>query len=292
MSQHDKSHVITRFAPSPTGHIHLGHLYAALTARDFAAENGGIFLLRHEDIDTTRVRPQFYSEIEEDLHWMGIEWHGQPLRQTNRLDEYSSALDTLKRQQLVYPCFCTRKDIEREIASLQSAPHGPEGTLYPGICRGLQPELIEEKLAAGEIPSWRLDASLAQQVCGSLEFTDLIHGRTQVQHGILGDLILARKDIGTSYHIAVVIDDAFQDVSHVTRGDDLFHATHLHRVLQTLLGLAEPTYKHHPLIADEHGQRLAKRHASLSLRSLRESGASPAMVLAMLQNAPRIHAHF
>lgn len=292
MLQHVNPPIITRFAPSPTGHIHLGHLYAALIARDFAAERGGIFLLRHEDIDTTRVRPHFYTDLEDDLRWLGIIWHGEPLRQTNRLHAYSSALESLKQKQLVYPCFCTRKEIEREISTLQSAPHGPEGSLYPGICRNLHPDIVSQKLASGELPSWRLDSAKAAQICGNLDFTDLLHGHSRVVHGILGDLILARKDIGTSYHIAVVIDDAFQHVTHVTRGDDLFHATHLHRVLQTLLGLPQPTYMHHALIADQHGQRLAKRHASMSLRSLRENGASPADIYRMLDAAPKVSSHF
>lgn len=288
MSQVLSQSIVTRFAPSPTGHLHLGHLYAAQIARDFAAERGGIFLLRHEDIDTTRVRPHFYTEIEEDLSWMGIKWHGEALRQSTRLDHYLSALEELKDKQLVYPCFCTRKDVEQEISSLQSAPHGPEGPLYPGTCRSLHPEQINQKLAANEIPSWRLDAARAQEVCGHLSFSDLRHGHTQVIHGILGDIILARKDIGTSYHIAVVIDDAFQNVSHVTRGDDLFHATHLHRVLQHLLHLPEPTYLHHALIADISGQRLAKRHASLSIRSLRAQGFTPRQILQLLDNSRRV----
>lgn len=280
--------VVTRFAPSPTGHLHLGHIYAAQVARDFAIRHGGTFLLRFEDIDITRVRPHFYQEMEEDMLWLGLEWHGTALRQTDRTSAYEGVLEKLKRLGVIYPCFCTRKDIERELSTITRAPHGPEGPLYPGTCRNLTGSESARHLTNGESPAWRINAARAKELCGPLFFTDLIHGKTAVEHELLGDTILARKDIGTSYHIAVVTDDAYQGVSHVTRGKDLLPSTHLHRVLQTLLQLPEPRYLHHDLIADSEGKRLAKRHESLSIRSLRDTGLSPSEVIAMLESSPKL----
>lgn len=271
--------VVTRFAPSPTGYLHLGHAYAAKVARDLAMEHDGRFLLRFEDIDHTRVRPDYYEAIEDDLRWLGFDWDGTPLRQTGRAAAYASALACLQEIGAVYPCFCTRREIEEELSRMASAPHGPEGSHYPGICRRLAPEERESKLAHGVAPSWRLDAARAAEMAGTLSFTDLRHGVIPVEAGILGDTILARKDIGTSYHLAVVVDDAFQEVSHVTRGEDLLSSTHIHRILQSLLGFPEPVYLHHELIKDEAGIRLAKRADSLSIRRLRESGMSPAEIL-------------
>lgn len=280
--------VVTRFAPSPTGHLHLGHLYAAHIAHDYAKDHDGKFLLRFEDIDITRVRPNFYDEIEEDLHWLSLEWTGKPLRQTDRSSAYEDALEKLKSLDVVYPCFCTRKDIERELQSITRAPHGPEGPLYPGTCLKLSPAQISTRLSNGESPAWRFNASKASQLCGPLSFTDQIFGKTTVDPDLLGDTILARKDIGTSYHIAVVVDDAYQEISHVTRGKDLLASTHLHRMLQTLLKLPTPSYLHHDLVADTEGNRLAKRHQSLSIRSLREEGYSPEQIWDMLKKAPKI----
>ena len=272
----------TRFAPSPTGRLHLGHVFAAKVARDFARAHGGEFLLRFEDIDVTRVRPEFYEGIEEDLRWLGLDWDGPALRQTDRLAAYDAALQTLRELGAVYPCFCTRREIEDELARMTGAPHGPEGPHYPGTCRRLSPVECEAKLASGIPFSWRFDAIRAGESVGALTFTDLRFGQLPVDPGVLGDVILARKDIGTSYHLAVVTDDAFQQITHVTRGEDLLASTHIHRVLQTLLGFPEPVYWHHELILDETGKRLAKRHDSLSIRTLRESGKSPADVLTLL----------
>jgi glutamyl-Q tRNA(Asp) synthetase len=274
----------TRFAPSPTGRLHLGHVFAAKAARDLARENGGEFLLRFEDIDVTRVRPEFYESIEEDLRWLGLEWDGPALRQTDRLAAYDTALQTLRELGAVYPCFCTRREIDDELARMTGAPHGPEGPHYPGTCQRLSPAERDAKLASGIPFSWRFDAIRAGESVGSLTFTDLRFGEITVNPGVLGDVILARKDIGTSYHLAVVTDDAFQQITHVTRGEDLLASTHIHRVLQMLLGFPEPLYWHHELILDETGKRLAKRHDSLSIRTLRESGKSPAEVLALLPN--------
>jgi glutamyl-Q tRNA(Asp) synthetase len=266
----------TRFAPSPTGRLHLGHAYSARVTRDLSA--GGRFLLRFEDIDHTRVRPEFYSGIEEDLRWLGLDWDGEPLRQSERLDAYATSLGLLREMAAVYPCFCTRREIQAELASIAEAPHGPEGPLYPGTCRRLSRQESRDRIDAGEIPSWRLDTRKAAGITGSLDFSDQIHGRLRVEPGLLGDVILARKDIATSYHLAVVVDDAFQGVDLVTRGEDLLPSTHVHRLLQALLGLPEPRYHHHRLITDDQGRRLAKRHDSLSIAALRQQGLAPGRV--------------
>ncbi len=263
---------VTRFAPSPTGRLHLGHAYAAKVASDLARTGGGKFLLRFEDIDHTRVRPEYYGQIEKDLRWLGLDWDGPALRQSDRTGAYAMALERLRERGVVYPCFCTRREIEDEITRMVSAPHGPEGALYPGTCRKLSPDEREARFHSGAQPGWRLDATMAAEMTGALSFTDLRHGQIAVDPGLLGDVVLARKDIGTSYHLAVVVDDAFQQITHVTRGEDLLPSTHVHRLLQVLLGYPEPAYLHHALITDEHGVRLAKRHDALSIHSLREQG--------------------
>ncbi|MCW1884248.1 tRNA glutamyl-Q(34) synthetase GluQRS [Luteolibacter flavescens] len=273
---------VTRFAPSPTGRLHLGHAHAAKVAHDLARQDDGRFLLRFEDIDHTRVRPEYYGGIEEDLRWLGLGWDGPALRQSERTDAYAEALEELRRIGVAYPCFCTRREIEEEVARMVSAPHGPEGALYPGTCRRLSAEERNARLAAGEQPAWRLDASMAAGITGALSFSDSRHGTIAVDPHLLGDVVLARKDIGTSYHLAVVVDDAFQQVTTVTRGEDLLPSTHVHRMLQTLLGFPEPSYLHHALVLDENGVRLAKRHDALSIRALREAGNTPAYVLARL----------
>jgi len=206
---------------------------------------------------------------------MTLTWQDTPLRQTQRLTEYNQALEKLKSLGVIYPCFCTRKDIQRELDSITRAPHGPEGPLYPGTCRNLTPQQIQDKIATGQTPSYRINIEKAANLTGPLAFYDLSIGTTIVTPHLLGDTILARKDIGTSYHIAVTIDDAHQNITHVTRGNDLIHSTHLHRTIQALLNLPEPTYHHHKLITDKNGNRLAKRHQSLSIKTLKESGKLP-----------------
>lgn len=273
---------VTRFAPSPTGRLHLGHALAARVARDLARDGGGRFLLRHEDLDATRVRPEFEAGIEEDLCWLGLEWDGDPLRQSARAAAYEAALGRLRGMGVVYPCFCTRREILDEVARITGAPQGPEGPLYPGTCRELAADTRREWIAAGIAHSWRLDAAAAGRAAGPLGFSDLRQGRFQVEPGLLGDVVLSRKDIGPAYHLAVVVDDAFQGVSHVTRGEDLLPSTHVHRLLQGLLGLPEPQYLHHRLVLDESGRRLAKRHDSLAIATLRERGHTPAEVWRML----------
>lgn len=278
--------MVTRFAPSPTGLLHLGHAYAAWVACELACRDGGTCQLRFEDIDHTRVRDHFYDAAIDDLAWLGLTFPEPHLRQLDRLPAYDAALDTLRETGLAYPCFCTRREIEAELAAMTSAPQGPEGPLYPGTCRRLSAAERKHRLDAGEIPSWRLDARAAAETTGPLAFTDLLHGAHEVDPLLLGDAVLARKDIGTSYHLAVVVDDAFQQITHVTRGEDLLPSTHLHRVLQALLGLPEPVYLHHPLVTDENGRRLAKRDDARSLRSLRDSGLSPGEIRATLPPFP------
>jgi glutamyl-Q tRNA(Asp) synthetase len=273
--------VRTRFAPSPTGRLHLGHVFAANVAHDFArkSKGGGIFLLRHEDIDGPRVREEYYQGIEDDLRWLALTWDGEPLRQTTRVSAYEAALADLRDRGLVYPCFCTRREIQEEWARMASAPQGPEGHLYPRICQALSPEVALKKIESGEPHAWRLDSRKAAEIAGPLTFEDLRFGTIPVDASILGDVVLARKDIGTAYHLAVVVDDAFQEITHVTRGEDLLSSTHVHRLLQALLGFPEPVYLHHTLVLDENGKRLAKRSDSQSIAALRAAGFSADEVL-------------
>ena len=271
----------TRFAPSPTGRLHLGHALAAKIARDLARqEPGGSFLLRFEDIDGPRVREEYYQGIEEDLKWLGLDWDEEPLRQTTRTAAYDAALAKLRENGLVYPCFCTRREIQTELANMAAAPQGPEGPVYPGTCRKLTPGEQQEKLDAGTPHAWRLDSGKAAALTGPLTFHDLRFGTIAVNPDLLGDVVLARKDIGTAYHLAVVVDDAFQQITHVTRGEDLLASTHVHRLLQVLLGLPQPIYLHHELVLDENGKRLAKRCDSLSITAMRETGLSKEEVIA------------
>ncbi len=271
---------ITRFAPSPTGLLHLGHAYAALFAAQ--AAEGGRFLLRIEDLDQGRARPAYEAAIERDLTWLGLDWPRPVMRQSERQAVYAVALEWLRAAGLVYPCFCTRAQIRAEIAAAGQAPQGPEGPLYPGTCRGLDPGEVAERLQAGEAPAWRLDVASAAARAGTLTWVDRGRGLQRAEPGLLGDVVLARKDLGASYHLAVVLDDAAQAITLVTRGEDLFAATHLHRLLQVLLGLPEPEWWHHRLIADESGKRLAKRDDARSLEHLREQGWTPARVRAEL----------
>jgi len=274
--------VRTRFAPSPTGRLHLGHALAAKLAHDLARRHGGEFLLRHEDIDATRVRDEYYAGIEEDLRWLGFGWDGAVLRQSARLAAYEAALEKLLGMGLVYPCYCTRREIQEELAAMVAAPQGPEGPLYPGTCRDLAAAKRQCGPDRGGTHAWRLDSRKAAALTGPLTFVDLRHGLLEVRPGLLGDVVLARKDIGTAYHLAVVVDDAYQEISHVTRGEDLLPSTHVHRLLQPLLGLPEPVYLHHPLVLDAQGRRLAKRHDSLAITTLRQAGMSAAAVLEQL----------
>lgn len=271
------SKVITRFAPSPTGDLHPGHAYSALFGFEAARKSGGRFLLRIEDIDFTRCRREFEQGIYEDLMWLGIEWELPVRRQSDHLTDYFAAAEQLRNRGLLYPCFCTRNDIQREIDAAGGAPHGIEGPLYPGSCRSLSEDERQSRLLGGESYAMRLDVKLAVDEVGSnLEWIDLNRGIQRAEPQMLGDVVLIRKDIGCSYHLAVVVDDALQEVTRITRGEDLFEATHVQRILQALLGLKPPEYLHHSLVCDSNGRRLAKRHEAETLRSMRQRGISVA----------------
>jgi len=273
----------TRFAPSPTGHLHLGHAYAALFAVD--AADGGRFLVRIEDIDGTRCRPEYETAIAEDLAWLGLAWETPVRRQSEHMAAYRAAVDRLAAMNLVYPCFCTRTEIAAEIARSASAPQGPDGPRYPGTCRGLSRDERDQRIAGGANYAQRLDMAAACAHAGPLAFHDRARGETIADPARFGDIVLARKDAPASYHIAVIVDDAAQGVTLVTRGADLFESTHIHRVLQALLGLPTPDYHHHKLLADDAGKRLAKRHDALSLRTLRAQGHTADQVRAMARAA-------
>ena len=267
--------VVTRFAPSPTGWLHLGHAYAALFAHEEARKSGGRFLIRMEDIDQTRVRPEYEAAIFEDLTWLGIEWEQPVRKQSEHFDDYRAALEKLSSLGLIYPCFCTRKEIQDEITRAGQAPHGPDGPLYPGTCRNRSASEQQERIATGQPYALRLDIAKAVASIGrDLYWDDLDRGHQKAEPAAFGDVVLARKETPTSYHLAVVVDDALQDITLVTRGEDLFEATHLHRLLQELLRLPVPQWRHHRLITDETGKRLAKRDDARSLRALRAEGWS------------------
>ena len=270
--------IVTRFAPSPTGLLHLGHAYSALFAWQAARTGGGHMLLRIEDIDTTRCRPEFTAAILRDLAWLGITWHGDVRQQSAHLPEYAAALSALEAQGVIYPCFCTRAEIRAEIARAGGAPHG-EDPVYPGTCRGRSVSERRERRAR-ESFALRLDVGEAVRRVGRLTWHDREAGTIEATPGNLGDVVLGRKDIATSYHLAVTLDDARQGVSLVTRGRDLLEATHIHRLLQALLGLPTPDYHHHALIMDDAGRRLAKREHAPTLASMREAGLSPEAVRA------------
>lgn len=267
---------ITRFAPSPTGPLHLGHAYAAL----IAAERGDRFLLRVEDIDTARSKHEWEQAIYNDLHWLGLTWEEPVMRQSTRLPAYQAALDQLSNQGLTYACTCTRGDIRAALSAPQEGSPiiGPDGPVYPGTCRS-------KHHPDGAI---RLDMAVAMARLRTVSFQETgtrpgthRYDTTQMTHDI-GDIVLARRDIGTSYHLAVVVDDAAQGITEVTRGEDLFDATAIHAVLQGLLGLPTPSYHHHRLIRDDQGKRLAKRDDARALSKYRAEGATPADIHRMV----------
>jgi len=280
---------VTRFAPSPTGPLHLGHAFSALLAHDMARAAGGTFLLRIEDIDRARSRPEWEARIAEDLRWLGLSWPVPVMRQSDRLPAYRAALSALWARGLLYPCTCARRDI----AAAAAAPHegeppmGPDGLLYPGTCR--------HRLRTGPLPeatALRLDMGRALATLGPLAFTEtgagpqgetgrIVIAPAQLL-GTVGDVVLARREMGTSYHLSVVLDDAAQGVTLVTRGHDLFAATAIHLVLQRLLALPTPGYHHHRLIRDDHGRRLAKRDDARALCLYRDTGATPAEIRRLL----------
>ncbi|NNU80774.1 tRNA glutamyl-Q(34) synthetase GluQRS [Halovulum dunhuangense] len=280
-----------RFAPSPTGPLHLGHAFSALTAWDHARASGGQFLLRIEDIDQSRARPEWEARILDDLHWLGIDWPEPVLRQSTRLPAYRAALADLWARGLIFACSCNRRDIAAALSAPQEGaeiPMGPDGPIYPGTCRaqGRGPDLPFPP----EGVALRLDMARAVGTLrGPLSFDETGEpgqGRVALDPARLlaevGDVVLARRDMGTSYHLAVVLDDAFQGVTHVTRGRDLFEATQIHVVLQSLLDLPTPVYHHHRLIRDAAGKRLAKRDDARAIAKYRAEGASPADIRAMV----------
>jgi glutamyl-Q tRNA(Asp) synthetase len=273
--------IVTRFAPSPTGHLHLGHAHSALLAWRRARESGGRFLLRLEDIDATRCRADYADSVLADLAWLGLDWDGAVRRQSAHFADYRAALDDLAARGFVYPCFCTRAAIQAEIARAGSAPHGPEGPLYPGTCRGLAAARRAARIAAGEPYALRLDVALAVAAAGTLSWIDEQEGAVRADPASHGDVVLARKDVPTSYHLAVTLDDALQGVTLVTRGEDLFTATHIHRLLQALLDLPVPRYLHHRLLTDASGRRYAKRDRALTIAALRDAGRRPEEVRVM-----------
>lgn len=270
----------TRFAPSPTGFLHLGHAASALAGWTRARAVGGRFLLRLEDIDPGRCRPEYAAAIGEDLRWLGLDWDGAVRVQSAHLPEYRAALAVLDSRGLLYPCFCTRRDI----AASLNAPHGPDGPLYPGTCRGLSAMQRAERIGRGEPHALRLDMLRAlAEVPGPLTYHEEGEGRLRCDPARFGDVVLARKDAPASYHLCVTHDDALQGVTLVTRGEDLRAATDLHRLLQALFGWPEPFYAHHPLLTDAQGRRLAKRDGAATLRDLRARGVTPEEARAMAQ---------
>jgi glutamyl-Q tRNA(Asp) synthetase len=253
----------TRFAPSPNGRLHVGHAWSALCAHDFARAYGGQFLLRIEDIDGTRSRAEHVEAIIDDMRWLGLEWDGEVVFQSQRIASYAAALERLKAIGLIYRCWCSRSEIA-EALKHQSVPHGPDGPVYPGTCRGKDDGEGEH--------SWRIDMAAAVELMGPRTWTDLAAGQQQADPMQFGDVVLWRKDAPASYHLAATLDDAADDISHVVRGLDLFAYTAIHRLLQALLDLPEPDYWHHPLLLDEKGDKLAKSKLSQPLAELRAAG--------------------
>lgn len=297
---------VFRFAPSPNGHLHLGHALSALLNHEMARASGGRFLLRIEDIDPERCRPAFELAIFEDLAWLGLDWEEPVRRQSEHIGFYAEALDGLKQRGLVYPCFCSRGDIRAAVQECEAQgtpwPRDPDGApLYPGSCRNMGASERARRLAQGDPHVWRLDMFAARvEAPDVLEWRELggneedflplaFHPQNPPRARAVtaspeawGDVVMARRDVPTSYHLSVVLDDAVQGITHVVRGRDLFHATSVHRLLQCLLGLPEPSYRHHRLVLDETGRKLSKSDQSTSLRALRAEGATPDDIRRML----------
>ncbi|MBE6418862.1 MAG: tRNA glutamyl-Q(34) synthetase GluQRS [Akkermansiaceae bacterium] len=276
----------TRFAPSPSGPLHVGHILAAVQARRLADANAGSCLLRIEDIDVTRTGSREWVDLMyEDLAWLGLTFDGEVMVQSTRFDVYAAALSRLKSMGLLYPCFCTRAEIKAQIAEIGRAPHATLGYQYPGTCRHISAAEAAERIARGDAHAWRLDMQRVQDLIGTPLWADMRRGVQRCVPSAYGDVVLARKEMPTSYHLAVVIDDAAQGVTHVTRGEDLFDATNIHRALQAVLALPVPTYCHHSLLKDNTGKRLAKRDGARSIASLRAAGFSPDEVYRSLHTA-------
>ena len=269
--------VVTRFAPSPNGALHLGHAFSAMCAHDFARAHGGAFHLRIEDIDGTRSRTEHVKGILSDLHWLELDWDGLVQYQSTRITRYRATLEQLRAMGLLYRCICSRGDIANVLKSV-AVPHGPDGPHYPGTCRW--------QSVAEDVPhSWRLNMAKAVEMVGPLRWTDLAAGEQQADPMLFGDVVLWRKDAPASYHLAATVDDAADGITHVVRGQDLFAYTAVHRLLQSLLGLPEPDYWHHPLLLDATGEKLAKSKSSSALAALRDAGEDGPMLIADLRNS-------
>lgn len=292
----------TRFAPSPTGPLHLGHAYSALLAHDMAMAAGGDFLLRIEDIDQSRARPEWEEQIFDDLRWLGLNWETPVVRQSERMERYASVLTTLWKDHLLFACDCNRRDIEAAASAPQEGvTYGPDGIVYPGTCNEtgwgdwpmpqdkalrLDMWLATQRTFDHRIDTpeggWKWFASFREDGAGPDGESGLIEFTADHLQSDVGDVVLSRREMGTSYHLSVVLDDADQEISHVVRGADLFEATKIHVVLQRLLRLETPVYHHHRLIRDEAGKRLAKRDDARSIRAFRDDGASPQDIRAMV----------
>ncbi|OAO02897.1 tRNA glutamyl-Q(34) synthetase GluQRS [Parasphingorhabdus sp.] len=274
--------VVVRFAPSPNGLLHLGHAYAAMIAHDYARARDGRFLLRIEDIDAGRSRPEFVEAILADLTWLGLDWDGEVSFQSARLDSYVQAAARLKAMNLLYPCFCTRASM-RELQKEQWQKEGPDGPIYAGTCRHLPPDEIRARMET-QAHSWRLDVKRALAITGPLTWMDERRGEQVADPEALGDVILIPKETPVAYHLAVTVDDARDDISHVVRGQDLFASTHIHSLLQALLNLPAPIYLHHPILIDESGGKLAKSRDSASLSVLRHAAVDGHKIIQELRS--------
>ena len=271
---------VTRFAPSPTGYLHVGHVYSALFAYHKRGP-GGSFHLRIDDLDPSRSREHFVDAIFEDLRWLGLSWETPVRRQSENMEDYNKALLKLCSKGLVYPCFCTRKDIRNEIERSGQAPHSSGLSIYPGTCKKLTAREINNLKESERIYALRINMSKAITITGNLNWYDLGKGNIHAKPANFGDFILARKEVSSSYHLAVTVDDAFQNITLVSRGRDLFCSTDIHRLLQVILGYSTPKYYHHDLVKDLRGNRLSKRRDSPSIRFLRENGYTPKEVIAL-----------
>ena len=275
---------VTRFAPSPTGYLHLGHAYSAIFAQKLAKNASDQFLLRIEDIDPTRCRKEFEQGIFADLKWLGLDWLEPVRKQSEHLDDYLLALAKLDEENLVYPCFCTRAKITEEIERAGIAPSGYGEAVYPGICKKLTAAEIEELTEKGQVPALRLDMAAAFRRTGVIEWKDHEKGKVRSDPRVHGDIVLARKDIKTSYHLSATIDDHLQGITLVTRGEDLAGVTDIHRLLQEILNLNEPEYLHHKILNDKRGKKLSKRSSSTSIQSLRGAGYTQTEIINMIKS--------
>ena len=277
----------TRFAPSPSGHLHLGNAYSAMFAERAARNQNGQFILRIENIDQDRCRPEFEESIKMDLQWLGLDWEKPVRRQSDHLNDYQTALNMLDQKELLYPCFCTRKDIRAEIAQTNRAPRKIESvyldSIYPGTCRKFSSDERQSYLASGAAFALRLDLSKAMLSVKNLQWLDRDQGVITARPEIFGDIVLARKDIPTSYHLSVTVDDNLQQIGLVTRGEDLRLPTHIHRLLQELLGYNVPEYQFHTLLTGKDGRKYSKRDHSVTLRSLRKAGYTPKNIRQLVQ---------